>query len=370
MNNIIEESNLLLARSTTECYTNTIFIEQSKITTVKIGIPNYNKDEDKLSVVMNNKLLKLNKDYTISEDSTEIIAVEGISWNNNAYGVTFIFTVLKEKEDYNGGCTGDGTVIQGPKGDKGDKGDPGPRGPQGLQGEKGEKGDKGDKGDMGLRGPQGVQGIQGEQGPKGDKGEQGIVGPQGPQGEPGRDAEPVDLTDVYNNISSLTKRINELEVKVNLIDENISKLAVVHVDCQEKRIAVPLNEDNILKALILENIPEGSVKYLNKCAAIFLGDNEDKTVGTSNPSYQTAPPGTRFEYLGELDPTLGIRELKNIKDLYTIVCDFDMKRVNDHCIEELKETFPTAVKVTLVRHMIDIMDMNEQVLKSIEIDCK
>ena len=83
MNNI-QECSLLLARSTTECYTNTIFIEQSKITTVKIGIPNYNKDEDKLSVVMNNKLLKLNKDYTISEDSTEIIAVEGISWNNTA----------------------------------------------------------------------------------------------------------------------------------------------------------------------------------------------------------------------------------------------------------------------------------------------
>lgn len=328
MNNNTGLSDLLLAKSTTECYKNAIFIDTPKITTVKIGVPNYNKDEDTLSVVMNGKLLKLDEDYTISEDGTEIISKEGTSWNNNAYGVTFIFTVLKEK--YNNGCICDNTVIQGPKGDKGDPG------------------------------------LMGPQGPKGDKGDQGLMGPQGPQGEPGRDA---DLTDINNEITSLLKRVATLEVKVNLLNEGVSELIVTHVDCQKSRVVAPLNEGDILKALILENIPKGAVKYRNKSAAIFGADINNKITGSSNPAYVPNRPDVRYDYLGELDPMLGVRELKNINELYTIVCDFDIKKVNDSCIDELKQYFPTTVRVKMVRHKIDIMDIDEHILKSIEVDC-
>lgn len=72
--------------------------------------------------------------------------------------------------------SGQGSVVQGPRGEKGPKGDQGDVGPIGPTGA---------LGPAGPVGPTGVQGIIGPVGPTGPRGEIGLVGPTGPQGETG-----------------------------------------------------------------------------------------------------------------------------------------------------------------------------------------
>ena len=157
--------SLFIDSSKTECYKRTDFLKEYNITTIPIGIEEYNKDEDTLSVEINGILLDKDIDYTIDEQGKNINAIGDISWNNAGHGVTVVIKVFKEILDLAGGEKIPGP--QGPKGDKGERGEVGPRGPQGEQGI---MGPRGFNGAQGPRGEQGIQGIPGLQGPKGDKG--------------------------------------------------------------------------------------------------------------------------------------------------------------------------------------------------------
>ncbi len=74
----------------------------------------------------------------------------------------------------------------------------------GKDGERGERGDKGDTGERGLSviGPIGIEGERGQAGEKGEKGDPGesIIGPRGPAG---KDADPVDMGELYTKIHEM-----------------------------------------------------------------------------------------------------------------------------------------------------------------------
>lgn len=106
-----------LKASTTQCFKHTVFIDKQNVTSIAINIKEYDKNKDILSVIMNGKLLILNKDYTVDDEGKHILAVGDNTWNPHFYGVTVTFTVLKEKEDTNNGIGIPGPVgPQGPRG--------------------------------------------------------------------------------------------------------------------------------------------------------------------------------------------------------------------------------------------------------------
>lgn len=99
--------------------------------------------------------------------------------------------VLENSGASSSGGSGQGSVVQGPRGEKGpkgDKGDIGPVGPTGPQGEIGPIGPTGalgPTGSVGPIGPTGIQGVIGPVGPTGPKGETGLTGPTGALGPTG-----------------------------------------------------------------------------------------------------------------------------------------------------------------------------------------
>lgn len=114
-------SNLLASRykvastngSRTGHYRNTVFVWKTNETIVKIGIPEYDKNKDTLTVTMNTKQLKENVDFIVSDDGKNIIAKNNIKWNSTGYGATFTFIVEKPKIDdfIDGDCSVDLTDI-------------------------------------------------------------------------------------------------------------------------------------------------------------------------------------------------------------------------------------------------------------------
>ena len=197
------------------------------------------------------------------------------------------------------GAKGD-TGEQGPAGEQGLKGDTGEQGIQGLKGDAGEQGPIGPTGPQGIQGPkgdtgeQGPKGDTGEQGPKGDTGEQGIQGPTGEQGPVGL----VGLQGANGRKVELRKNLTDIEWRYSTEIEST-------IDCRGRYSSFEVNKDDTIKKLILAN-KSSKVKFAQiKTVTIHGTDDEGTPLVNINPSINTAPPGTKFEFLGKFDPTLG-----------------------------------------------------------------
>ena len=283
MSNVIKSKvrvspSLFLNSSTTECYKKTVFIDEDDVTTIAIGIDEYDKQQDTLSVVMDGRLLILNKDYTVDENGKNIIAVGDKVWNPNAYGITVIFTVLKEIQEIS---SGEG--IAGPQGPQGEKGDPGEKGEKGDPGAKGEKGDPGEKGE------------KGDPGPKGEPGEPGINGKVGAPGINGRQIE-------------LRKGESNIEWSYSTNVEPI-------VDFNTAESHVPVTQEDTITKLDLVNVSSKAIYAQIKTISIFCTNAQGEVVLTSNPSIVTAPEGTSFPYLAGFDPTKGEINITSNKEI-------------------------------------------------------
>lgn len=60
-------------------------------------VPQFDKDNDFLSVTMNAKQLKLSIDYKTSDDGKYIETIDGVVSNSSGCGVTFTFFVIKKR---------------------------------------------------------------------------------------------------------------------------------------------------------------------------------------------------------------------------------------------------------------------------------
>lgn len=314
---------------------------------------------------------------------------------------------------------------QGPKGEQGLKGDAGEVGPQGPTG------DKGDTGEQGIQGPTGPKGDTGEQGPIGPKGEQGLKGDdglvwtpevsedgqiswklydnpvepivknikgpqgvagksaydlakedgfsgtleewlkslkgeQGPIGEQGPEGPAANLEPVMELINEMSKKIDTLTVKLHYTNQNET---VKTVSCNDKKTKIYLQNNEIIKALKITDLPEGSIKYHNKFSTIFGVNEEGALTGNSNPSWQEINPEYRYEYLGKLDPMLGKQNFDIINNnIYSIECNFDMNEVIKNVLPELQEYFPTTTKISFVRNSIEIYNEQDEKLTTILVD--
>lgn len=176
------------------------------------------------------------------------------------------------------------------------------------------------------------------------------------------------LQGLTEKVESMSKRIYDLEVKLHYINPSENKIIVSEVDTTAATTKIFPEPGQVVKAMRMSEVPETSVKWRNKFSTFFGIDEEGKMTGNTNPSASTAPQGTKFEHIGNLDPTLGIHELDKIENLYAILADFDFEKAAAVEIEDIKKYFPNTVKIKYVRHMIDILNAEDEVLKTLKID--
>lgn len=176
------------------------------------------------------------------------------------------------------------------------------------------------------------------------------------------------VSEMSTRMESMNKKISDLEVKLHYANESEKQEIVGEVNVAEAKAKIIPEPGQVVKAMRMVEVPQQSVKWRNNCSTFFGVNEEGQITGNTNPSSQTAPPETKFEHLGNLDPMLGIQKLDRIEDLYYILCNFDFDKAAAVELEDLKKYFPTTVKVKLVRHMIDILDEEDQVIKSIKVD--
>lgn len=322
MNNITKSKvklspNLFFNRSTTECYKNTVFVDKQNVTSIAIGIKEYNKNQDTLSVVINGKLLILNKDYTIDENGENIIAVKDKVWNTNGYGITVTFTVLKEIQEVEHG--------QGIPGPKGDKGEPGPRGPQGIPGAKGDKGETG------------------KQGPQGEQGEPGKIGKTG---SPGVNSKEIELRKEGSNIEWR-------------YSPNVEPL----VDFTSRDTLILVNKTDTVTKLHLTNVPVKAVYAQIKTVTGFGINAEGKDVANVNPSINTMPSGTTFPYLFGFDPAKREYDITSNKEI-------EGNMVVQTAIDGLLKLFPSVCKVVAINKIelnVSILDKDKKEINMVEV---
>ena len=261
--------------------------------------------------------------------------------------------------------------IQGEKGDKGDKGDQGEIGPQGPQGEvgpqgpQGEKGEKGEQGMQGLQGPQGevgpegpqgIQGPKGEQGEQGPKGEQGDVGPQGPKGDQGIQGEagpegpqgPKGETGPQGakgemGIPGVAGKNITIRKNENSIEWRYNREVCPNIDLSKDN-TIYMDKDDILKTVNLYNLPTGTKYVQIKTITVFGANAEGALLVNANPSITTAPPGTKFEYFGKLDPMNGPIALSTAR----FDADMDLTTMIDESIKDFQKSNGDVVQVPRV----------------------
>lgn len=176
------------------------------------------------------------------------------------------------------------------------------------------------------------------------------------------------VTGMTETIESLKSRIHDLEVKLHYVSPSEKPVIVTAVDAAQASAKIVPEPGQVIKALRVVEIPEDAVKWQNKFSSFFGVNEAGKTTGTSNPSGSTAPHGTKFEHIGNLDPTKGVQELDKIEDLYAILCDFDFEKAATVEVEDIKKHYPETVKIKYVRHMIDLLDSEDRVLKTLKVD--
>ena len=180
--------------------------------------------------------------------------------------------------------------------------------------------------------------------------------------------DPEAISLLSEKVESMTKRLSDLEVKVHYLDESEKTSMIAELNVESGSAKITPEQGQIVKAARMVDVPEKSVRWQNMFSTFFAIDEAGKMTGNSNPAFSTAPKGTSFPHIGNLDPTLGIQELDRIEDLYSILCNFDFEKAAAVELESLKKTFPTSVKIKFVRHTINILDSEDQVVKTIKFD--
>lgn len=180
--------------------------------------------------------------------------------------------------------------------------------------------------------------------------------------------DPEAISLLSEKVESMTKRLSDLEVKVHYLDESEKTSMIAELSVEAGSAKITPEQGQIVKAARMVDVPEKSVRWQNTFSTFFAIDEAGKMTGNSNPSFSTAPEDTSFPHMGNLDPTLGIQELDRIEDLYSILCNFDFEKAASVELEDIKKYFPTSVKIKFVRHTINILDSEDQVVKTIKFD--
>lgn len=175
------------------------------------------------------------------------------------------------------------------------------------------------------------------------------------------------VTEMSSTIQSMNRKISDLEVKLHYVNSSEKQEIVGEVSVNQTTAKIDIEPGQVVKAVRLVEMPEGSVKWRNKCSSFFGIDATGKTTGTSNPS-NVGPAETKFEHLGNLDPTLGVQELDRIEDLYSILADFDFDKAAAKEFEDIIQYHPDTIKIKRVRHMIEILNAEEEVIEKINVD--
>lgn len=173
---------------------------------------------------------------------------------------------------------------------------------------------------------------------------------------------------ITDDVINMTKKISDLEVKLHYANPSSKDEVVKEIEVSDAVAKINLEPGKAVKAMRVVNAPSGTLKWQNITSTFFAVDEAGKMLGNSNPSFNTAPEGTSFPHIGNLDPTLGIQELDRIEDLYSILCDFNFEKAEAVEVEELKKYFPTAVKIGRVRHSINILNEEEEIIKKLKVD--
>lgn len=173
---------------------------------------------------------------------------------------------------------------------------------------------------------------------------------------------------------AMNKRINDLEIKLYYLNDTSSAPeAIADVDYNKTSNKITLAENEILKAIKLNNLSTRKrtnkpVKWQNTVSTFFAVDENGELVGNSNPSFSTAPSTGCFSYMNNLDPSLGIQQLDYINNSISILCNFNFAEAAKIELELLQKHVPTAVKIRNVRNSINLLDENDQIIKTIKVD--
>lgn len=180
--------------------------------------------------------------------------------------------------------------------------------------------------------------------------------------------DPEALVNLTEKVDAMEQKIKDLEIRLHYVNSSEKPEVVAIVDTTQATAKITPEPGQVIKALRMVEAPVEAVKWQNKFSSFFGVNAEGKTVGTSNPSGSTAPQGTKFEHIGNLDPTLGAQNLDKIEDLYVILADFDFEKAAEVELKDIQKYFPEAVKIKYVRHMIDLINAEGGVIKTLKID--
>lgn len=179
---------------------------------------------------------------------------------------------------------------------------------------------------------------------------------------------PEALVSLTEKVNAMDQKIKDLEVKLHYANSSEKSEVVGVVDATQASAKIIPEPGQVVKALRMVEAPEEAVKWQNKFSSFFGVNEAGKTEGTSNPSATTAPHGTNFAHIGNLDPTKGAQYLDKIEDLYVILADFDFEKAAEVELKEIQKQFPSAVKIKYVRHMIDLLNADGGVVKTLKVD--
>ena len=173
---------------------------------------------------------------------------------------------------------------------------------------------------------------------------------------------------ITDDVIAMGKKISDLEVKLHYANPSSKNEVVKEVEVSDAIAKLSLEPGKAVKAMRIVNIPEESVKWQNTISTFFGADEAGKGTGNTNPAFSTAPKDVSFPHIGNLDPTLGIQELDRIEDLYSILCDFDFEKAQEVEVKTLQQYFPTTVKISRIRHTINILNAKEEVIQTLKVD--
>ena len=260
----------------------------------------------------------------IKENDVVAIASAGESEDNGK-----LFVKVGSKFNTLGKISG----VQGPQGE------PGAKGEKGDPGEKGEKGDPGAKGDPGEPGAKGEQGLPGE---KGEAGKQGITGISG-----------------HNGLKCVLRKHEEK------IQWSYDTDIIINTNGKDVDTDIEVNICDTIKQLNIRNIPKQAKFAQIKTVTVFGATEESDLSTNMNPSINTAPPGTRFDYLGKFDPTLGKVAISNTNNVF--VGDMNLQTVSDACLNELKKYNDAIVRIGGVYLFLYLLDESDLEISSVKV---
>lgn len=196
---------------------------------------------------------------------------------------------------------------------------------------------------------QAIEEIELTPGPQGEQGPQGEKGAKGATGYPGMDGSEI-----------------EFRKGVNAIEWRYSKERTSVADFNVQQTTMTLNGDNVLTKIELANIPS-NIQYAQiKTVTIFGADAKGNELVNSNPSIITAPSGTKFEYFGGFDPTLGKIDISENKE---IVGDALIQNIVNSELPSLKAYNENVTKISRIKFWVYLIDSEGRDSKMTFVDC-